>query len=69
MMGTRSIRTVSRTAGRRPVTTPKIVLGMSKMKERKGSLSIREVMFEMAPMAATGIDQKRMMTEMIAVAR
>lgn len=59
-MGNTDIKTDNRTEGSRPVITPKITEGTFRMKLKNGRRWMREVMLEIEPTNATGIDQKMM---------
>ncbi|KAL7353329.1 hypothetical protein ACKS0A_04156 [Histoplasma ohiense] len=58
MMGSRAIRTARSTAGSREVIRPRMTGGQSLINPRKGTFSVKKLMFEMAPTTATGIAQK-----------
>lgn len=53
--GTNDIKMDRRTTGSKPVTTPRMGLGISLMKLKKWTLSVKKLMFEIAPTTATGI--------------
>jgi hypothetical protein len=55
-IGSKAMRTASRIVGRRPVTTPRMTVGIELMNFKNGSFSVRKLIWDMRPTTATGID-------------
>jgi hypothetical protein len=64
MIGTADMRSDSATAGSKPLINPSMTLGRRLIHLRKKTFSVRNLILEIIPMNAAGMDQKITMDAM-----